>query len=691
MLPINQKIIQINNKSEVALKEAYDRIVTINDAFPDDKSSIQSYFASIGQYLMMLETHGREIADDSYYIVNNFETLQARNRMLYEDILPENYSRSFVNPTYAVEMFGKELGQILSSVAYMFRECIGYTYEQHLGELLRAYNLYLALHKVVIVNESRDIEEIAETIRMNQLENVDDSSFVYWFRSISPEFNAYNHIVDTADLTDLRYLFRYGMYVGTNEIDAAKHMLTLSHTQLQRIANTMTEAYERGFERKSVSLKDKNASLVTYHIGWERVIRYVYANLRELGLEPVVYYHLRAVQRPRLYNTKPNRQMEYDHRFSDGVYFNEFFKDALVESNKRVLHGLVEVGAKYAGLALMEPFGETPFSPENSDANVVYSQEMNQLKSTYKMQLMAEYRKVVKGDNYSFTINSYPLPSVGDQFEAIYEDIIKVNTLDEKLFDDIHDKMINALDNAEYVCIKGAKGNETDLKVALQTISNPTKETKFSNCTADVNVPVGEVFTTPLLEGTNGLLHVGEVYLQGFKYNDLKIWFEDGMIAKYDCKNFGEDVDANKNFVHETLIHPHQTLPLGEFAIGTNTKAYMVAKKYQIGAILPILIGEKTGPHFAIGDTCYLWAEDQKTYNSNGKEIKVKDNAISIQRHENVEKAYLNKHTDITIPYHELDSIIGYDGNNGEYKIIEGGRFVLEGTEVLNLPFDEDK
>ena len=33
------------------------------------------------------------------------------------------------------------------------------------------------------------------------------------------------------------------------------------------------------------------------------------------------------------------------------------------------------------------------------------------------------------------------------------------------------------------------------------------------------------------------------------------------------------------------------------------------------------MIAEKTGPHFAVGDTCYSWAEDKKVYNPNGKEI----------------------------------------------------------------------
>ena len=44
-------------------------------------------------------------------------------------------------------------------------------------------------------------------------------------------------------------------------------------------------------------------------------------------------------------------------------------------------------------------------------------------------------------------------------------------------------------------------------------------------------------------------------------------------------------------------------------------------RKYGIEDKMPILIAEKTGPHFAVGDTCYSWSEDIRVYNPNGKEI----------------------------------------------------------------------
>ena len=51
---------------------------------------------------------------------------------------------------------------------------------------------------------------------------------------------------------------------------------------------------------------------------------------------------------------------------------------------------------------------------------------------------------------------------------------------------------------------------------------------------------------------------------------------------------------------------------------------------YQIEDRLPILIAEKTGPHFAVGDTCYSHAEDVAVYNPDGKEIVARDNEISV-------------------------------------------------------------
>ena len=205
---------------------------------------------------------------------------------------------------------------------------------------------------------------------------------------------------------------------------------------------------------------------------------------------------------------------------------------------------------------------------------------------------------------------------------------------------------------------------------------------------ADVNIPVGEVFTSPVLKGTNGKLHVSQVYLNELNFLDLEMDFSDGRIVNYTCKNF-ENEEENRKYIHENVLKHHDTLPMGEFAIGTNTTAYCMARKYYIAAKLPILIAEKTGPHFAVGDTCYSHAKDNAVFNPDGKEIVARDNEVSLQRKEDMSKAYLNCHTDITIPYDELGAITVIRADGSTEDIIRDGRFVVPGSEALNQPLDE--
>jgi hypothetical protein len=113
-----------------------------------------------------------------------------------------------------------------------------------------------------------------------------------------------------------------------------------------------------------------------------------------------------------------------------------------------------------------------------------------------------------------------------------------------------------------------------------------------------------------------------------------------------------------------------------------------MAKDFDIISKLPILIVEKTGPHFAVGDTCYSHAEDHKVYNPDGKEIIARENECSMLRHEDESKAYYHIHTDITIPYEEIELIAACLNDGSQIDIIRDGRFVLEGTEALNEALD---
>ena len=63
-----------------------------------------------------------------------------------------------------------------------------------------------------------------------------------------------------------------------------------------------------------------------------------------------------------------------------------------------------------------------------------------------------------------------------------------------------------------------------------------------------------------------------------------------------------------------------------------------------------------------------------------------KENECSLKRLKGEEGAYFNCHTDITIPYDELGSLIAVTKAGEEIPILQDGLFVLPGTEELNEP-----
>ena len=115
-----------------------------------------------------------------------------------------------------------------------------------------------------------------------------------------------------------------------------------------------------------------------------------------------------------------------------------------------------------------------------------------------------------------------------------------------------------------------------------------------------------------------------------------------------------------------------------------------MARKWGIEDKLPILIAEKTGPHFAVGDTCYSQAEDVAVYNPDGKEIVAKENEKSRLRHTDSSKAYFNCHTDITLPFDELGELTAVRKDGVRIPLILQGRFVLPGSEALNRPLEQE-
>lgn len=626
-------------------------------------------------------------------IEKSLEELKKENRQLYEDILPENYDTSYGNPAYAMKKLG-EYGQLFSFLYTELRGTIVYAYENRMKDMTEALELFVEVYAAFAQEEIPDVLTVKGILTSYVNDYCQDMMERRIQEGIDPDLDFAVKIIMESDLADLRYLYKYGEFISDNEIGVAQFLNSLTQEEIDDMASTYTEGYRIGFLMGRKDITKKKTVNIRYNIGFERMVKAAVLQFEKMGLRPVIYRHaVHAVNKKgqsRVGYTGgiPNPQYDYDHRQDSALFMDgEFVKRKLraMQTSYEKYKDLAEV---HGGPACIETFGEIPFSPENRPEALAYTEAQQKLQIELDNESGQIVNRYIKGDERSFTIIAYPVPEIGDKFPEIFHEIVKINTLDYHLYQEIQQTIINTLDTCEWVEIKGQDGNETDLLIHLHALTDPEKETNFENCVADVNIPVGEVFTSPLLAGTGGTLHVKKVYLNGLQFKNLKLVFDCGQVIDYTCTNF-EDEEENRRYIEDNILHHHAKIPMGEFAIGTNTTAYVAARKYQIEDKLPILIAEKMGPHFAVGDTCYSWAEDTAVFNPDGKEIIARDNEISVLRKEDISMAYYGCHTDITIPYEELGSIRVIDDDGEMVSIIEKGRFVLPGTEKLNEPFDK--
>ena len=650
----------------------------------------RDYFRTLADFALLVDKLKEKIENGEYYKFS-IEELECWNTHLYDDVLGEHYKTSYANPAFVTEKFGIEYGRLLSFLYTELRGVIPYAFEKKTEYLDILFELFIEVYNQFEEENEPEYEHVRQTIYWYASDYCDVFLADRIKEQIDPEDNFAADLIMNSDFNDVRYLYYYGEYVSENEKRTAMHLNELPLETIQKMADVYTEGYRIGFVNTGKNLSKKATVNIRYTLGFERVIRIAIENFRKMGLKPTIYRAGVSVLTKRqhlkigYYGGIANKQYEYDHKDDQALILDRQFMERKLEVMRTTYKQYKDLARRHAGPACMETFGEEPFTPVSKSEAVKLNDKQKEISLEYDSKSSQIVNSYIPGDERSFTIVAYPVPEIGDQYEEIFDEIIKINTLDAKVYEKVQQTIIDALDQGTSVHILGNNGNHTDLRVQLYKLKDPKKETIFENCVADVNIPVGEVFTSPVLEGTNGVLHVSQVYLNELLYKDLEVTFSNGMVADYSCKNFEHELE-NKEYFLDNVLYRHPTLPLGEFAIGTNTTAYVAAKKYNIADKMPILIAEKMGPHFAVGDTCYSWAEDIKVYNPNGKEIVARDNSVSIQRKEDVSAAYFHCHTDITIPYEELKSITVECADGKEIEIIRDGIFVLPGTEILNEP-----
>lgn len=656
----------------------------------------REYFSRTAGFIEMIGRLWRDLGENREEEMT-LEELKERNHALYEDVLPENYEESYGNPSFAVKMLGDGYGQLLSFLYAEIRGEIVCAYEGRLSMIaalnetfLEVYGLFAMAEREGAIPQEKEVKDILYWF----VSDYCDQTVAYRIREcLDPSLSFAKDIFMGSDLSDLRYLYRFGEYISQTELKTAEFLSRLPQETIDQMADTYVEGFRKGFEVTGRSLEGKKTAVIRYELGFERMIKRAVEDLEKLGLEPILYRAASDAANKNMnrkigyYSQGPNRQYDYDHRQDCAVYMDKAFKDRKLGVLKVAYEQYKELASCYAGPLVVETFGQEDFEPVNKKEALSLTDKQEKLAAAFAGESAVISQEYVRGDETSFTIIAFPIPQIGPDFEEIFQETIRINTLDYEEYKKYQQAIIDVLDQAEKLEIKGRGKNQTDLQVSLHLLKSPEKETNFENCVADVNIPVGEVFTSPVLKGTEGVLNVESVYIDGICFKNLKMSFKDGMVTDYSCDNF-PSAEEGKKLVKQMILKNHDTLPMGECAIGTNTTAYAMAERFGIIEKLPILIVEKMGPHFAVGDTCYSWAEDTAVYNPDGKEIIARDNEISILRKEDVSRAYFSCHTDITIPYRELEEISAILPGGSKIPVIRDGRFAVPGAEALNLPLE---
>ena len=639
------------------------------------------FFVSVSKYISGLADIYEDIKVNGPIKGKTIEELRKRNDFLYGEIYKDNYKNSYLNPDYAYETLG-EAGSVLCVVYAEIFGLIPYVFECDIEEIVIRMELFLEVYSNIKEAEEVNSEELKEIMYYYVFDYTEDESLKRIGKQLTLD-NAYaNKIIENYDLNDVRTLYAFGEYVGKSEEETFEAIADLDEDTVDLMSRTFTEGFKRGFVVSKKDLSKKKTVNLRYRLGFEKVAKKAVVQFKEMGLESVIYragydiFSRGGIFKVGYYGGLANPQFDEDHKEDMSLILDGQLVTRRIEGIKASYEELKKEASEFAGPACMEIFGEDSFVPTECKHALRYGTKKQNLIRDFREKSSKITNEYIKREERSFAIIAWPIPAIGN-YKEILNEIITVNTLPVDKYEAIQQTLIDTLDKADYIHIQGQNGNKTDLNVKLADLNDPEKETKYENCLADVNIPVGEVFTSPVLKGTNGTLHVKEVFLNDLKFKNIELDIEDGKIKEYTCTNY-DDEKKNREFIEENLLFHHPTLPMGEAAIGTNTYAYALAKKYDIFNKLPILIAEKMGPHFAFGDTCYSQEESVKVYNPDGKEMIAKENG----------EPYTYCHTDITIPYDELGLLEAVTYQGERIKLLENGRFVLNGCEELNAPLE---
>lgn len=323
------------------------------------QKKFQAYFADVSAFIGSVgELYHKQQA--KLLEKRSLEECTKDQRRLYRDVLPENYEKSFLNPAFAAEELEGEVGEFLSFLCADILAMIPAAFEGRQDILTIYAELFSQVYGCFT-------EEPKAAAPDNSYKNAREA--VYWFyhdyceifaaepvmSMVDPQYDFFTSLVMNADLSDNRYLYRYGACIGENETKMAEYLRTLPQESIAAMARTFTQGYRVGFEVTRKDLTKKKTVKIEFPIGFERIVRQAVLQFREMGLEPVMAREAvtsfagRGGAKRGCYSTSVNKQFDYDHKDDRAWYFDKSFVERRLEVLRDTFEKQKELAAAYGG------------------------------------------------------------------------------------------------------------------------------------------------------------------------------------------------------------------------------------------------------------------------------------------------------------------------------------------------------
>ena len=321
---------QTNERYEERLELVVERLEEISRSDELEKD-FADYFRVVSEYLLLQSRIAGMAMDGSLQKMSEAEGKELNDK-LYTQFTKENYETSYANPAYSVKVFGQEYGQHFAAILNRISSASRYVFEGNIEYLCIYAELVVELYTYFESDEAapKAVDDCLHSFMHDYMEIFTDNSIN---RSFTTKYDYEQEVVENSDISNNAYLYRYGLFVGENEIRSREYLATFSDEEIQSMADTFTEGYRMGFAACNKDITKKSFGDIRYPLGFERVIRCAVRNFEKINLK--------AILMP--YSTSVNKQFDYDHKEDDAIWLDREMGEYSTECRKNAFERIKDI------------------------------------------------------------------------------------------------------------------------------------------------------------------------------------------------------------------------------------------------------------------------------------------------------------------------------------------------------------